>query len=128
MVTQALEISQLLLVFTHYTSFSLEPPEIVPFTFGDVAINQGDFGQLLCTIRRGDEPLTITWSLKGAKLNSGPDVMTTMLGTRTSMLTIASVSYHHIGEYTCRATNPAGSRTFSTELRVNGNPQVIKRH
>ena len=75
---------------------------------------------MLCVIRRGDEPLTITWSLKGEKLHSGPALTTTMLGTRTSMLTIASVSYQHIGEYTCRATNPAGSRTYSTQLKVNG--------
>jgi hypothetical protein len=36
------------------------------------------------------------------------------------MLTITSVEYRHSGEYTCRAENPAGVATYSTELRVNG--------
>ena len=36
------------------------------------------------------------------------------------MLVISSVDYSHVGEYTCRATNPAGSVTHSANLRVNG--------
>ena len=66
-------------------------------------------------------PVTITWSLKGQELNSGPSITTTMLGKRASMLVISSVDFTHIGEYTCRATNLAGSVTYSTELKVNGN-------
>ena len=93
---------------------------IVPFSFGSAVVNTGVYSQLLCVVSQGDMPVTITWSLKGQKLNSGPDITTTMLGKRTSMLTIASVSYLHIGEYTCRATNPAGSVTHSAELKVNG--------
>jgi hypothetical protein len=65
-------------------------------------------------------PITITWSLKGQELNSGPSIMTTMVGTRTSMLIISSVDYSHVGEYTCRASNPAGSVTHSADLVVNG--------
>ena len=66
-------------------------------------------------------PVTITWSLKGQELNSGPSITTTMLGNRASMLVISSVDFTHIGEYICRATNLAGSVTYSTELKVNGN-------
>ena len=36
------------------------------------------------------------------------------------MLIISSVDYTHIGEYTCRATNPAGSVTHAAVLNVNG--------
>lgn len=70
---------------------------------------------------KGDEPITINWSLKGDVISSDPELSTTMLGTRTSMLTISSVSHRHIGTYTCRATNPAGSVTHSANLNVNGN-------
>ena len=98
----------------------LEPPVIVPFSFGSAVVNTGVYSQLLCVVSQGDMPVSITWSLKGEELNSGPDITTTMLGQRTSMLTIASVSYLLIGEYTCRATNPAGSVTHSAELKVNG--------
>ena len=108
--------------------FIVAPPSIVPFTFGRPVIDSGDFAQLICVVSSGDMPISITWSLKGQELNSGPDITTTMLGQRTSMLTIASVSYLHIGQYTCRATNPAGSVTHSTMLSVNGNCELQGRH
>lgn len=98
----------------------LEPPRIIPFSFGSNIVDSGSFAQLTCVVSHGDMPITITWSLKGQKLNSGPSITTTMVGTRTSMLMIPNVDYNHIGEYTCRATNPAGSVTHSTELKVNG--------
>ena len=65
-------------------------------------------------------PLSITWSLKGDIVSSGPTLTTTMLGTQASILIISSVDYHHSGVYTCRAENPAGVTTYSTELKVNG--------
>ena len=46
---------------------------------------------------------------------------TTMIGRQMSMLIIQSVDYQHSGTYTCRAENPAGITTYSTELKVNGN-------
>ena len=49
----------------HWKFSFVEPPEIVPFSFGETAINQGEFAQLTCVIRKGDKPLSITWSLKG---------------------------------------------------------------
>ena len=83
-------------------------------------MDAGAFAQLTCAVSHGDMPITITWSLKGQELNSGPSIMTTMVGTRTSMLIISSVDYSHVGEYTCRASNSAGSVTHSADLVVNG--------
>ena len=97
-----------------------EPPEIVPFSFGEHPVNQGDFVQLMCAVTRGDRPLSITWSLKGDIISSDPVLTTTMLGTQSSVLMISSVDYQHSGIYTCRAENPAGITTHSAELRVNG--------
>ena len=75
-----------------------------------------------CFIKKGDKPVSITWSLKGDVVTSDPDMVTTMLGTQASILTISSVGYRHSGTYTCRATNNAGSVTHSAELLVKGNP------
>ena len=83
-------------------------------------MDSGAFAQLTCVVSHGDMPITITWSLKGQELNSGPSITTNMLGQRASILVISSVDYSHVGEYTCRATNPAGSVTHSANLRVNG--------
>ena len=99
----------------------LELPEMVPFSFGEEPVNQGDFVQLTCNVRRGDKPLSLTWSLKGDIISSDPAMTTTMIGQQTSMLIISSVDYQHSGEYTCRAENPAGVTSHSAELLVNGN-------
>ncbi len=77
---------------------------------------------MTCLVR-GDEPLRITWSLKGDIVSSEPSITTTMIGTRTSMLMISSVGYRHSGTYTCTAANRAGSQSHSTELLVNGSQQ-----
>ena len=98
-----------------------ELPEIVPFSFGEESVNQGEFAQLTCVVKKGDKPLSITWSLKGDIISSDPTLSTTMLGTQASMLVISSVDYHHSGVYTCRAENIAGISSYSAQLSVNGN-------
>ena len=98
-----------------------EKPDIVPFSFGRETIDQGKFAQLSCVVSSGDMPITISWSLKGDTISSDPTMTTTMIGRQMSMLIIQSVDYQHSGMYTCRAENPAGITTYSTELRVNGN-------
>ena len=74
----------------------------------------------MCNIRRGDKPVSITWSLKGDVVSFDPALTTSMIGTKISLLTITNVGYRHSGTYTCRATNEAGSVTHSTELLVKG--------
>ena len=97
-----------------------DPPIIVPFSFGSDVIDEGAFAQLTCSVSHGDEPMTITWSLKGDAISSEPTITTTMIGTRTSILIISSVGYRHSGLYTCNARNKAGIATHSTTLKVNG--------
>ena len=109
------------LCFAILTCDSTEPPEIVPFNFGIGAVNEGETSMVTCFVKKGDKPVSITWSLKGDVVTSDPDMVTTMLGTQASILTIASVGYRHSGTYTCRATNSAGSVTHSAELLVKGN-------
>ena len=102
------------------TSLILEPPRIVPFTFGRETVNEGEFAQVTCSVSTGDEPLAISWSLQGDTVSSDPVLTTSMIGTRTSILIIGSVSYRHSGLYTCQAANAAGSVSHSARLSVNG--------
>ena len=99
-------------------TFVSEFPQIVPFCFG--AVDQGQVVHIACVVATGNEPTSIQWSLQGKIVSSDPAISTTMLGTRTSLLTIASVNYQHIGTYTCTATNAAGSTSYSAELKGNG--------
>ena len=98
----------------------------MPLTFGEDILNEGQFAQVVCIVTKGDEPLAITWALHGQKVSSEAGLTTTKLGTRTSMLTIQSVGYRHSGEYTCTASNLAGSRSQSVVLKVNGNSSFEK--
>lgn len=100
--------------------YSLEPPRIVPFSFGSESVDEGGYAQLTCVVSHGDEPIMITWSLKGDAIHDEPSISTTMIGTRASILVISSVGYRHSGQYICNAKNSAGLVTYSTDLKVNG--------
>ena len=97
-----------------------EAPKIRPISFGQDVVNEGEFGQLVCTVVSGDEPFKISWSLHGDIVSSEPGLTTSQIGTRTSMLMINSIGHRHSGLYTCIASNKAGSVSSSTELKVNG--------
>lgn len=90
-------------------------------------MNEGQFAQVVCIVTKGDEPLSITWSLHGKVVSSEPSLSTTTLGTRTSMLTIQSIGYRHSGLYTCTASNRAGARSQAVTLKVNGKNSNIKK-
>ncbi len=97
-----------------------EPPKIIPVTFGNPVFNEGAYAQAMCTVTEGDEPLSIKWSFHGHNISSNLGISTTNIGSRTSILIIPSVSHRHRGNYTCKASNPAGHVAFTTKLRVNG--------
>ena len=102
-------------------SFSiLEPPEMLPLSFGAAVMSEGDFAQVSCIVRRGDNPLSIAWSFHGSNITSDLGIMTTPIGGRGSMLVIPSVGHKHRGTYTCNASNIAGVRIETVELKVNG--------
>ena len=99
---------------------SLEQPAIAPFQFPFDTVDEGAYVQIICSVIKGDEPLTISWSLHGDVISSDPSITTTALGTRSSLLTISQVGYQHSGDYACRATNKAGTLVHIATLKVNG--------
>lgn len=94
---------------------------MLPLRFGADIMNENDFAQASCVVRKGDEPMKISWSFHGADITSDTGIIITPLGTKASMLSISSVSHKHRGNYTCTAKNDAGSTRQTVELRVNGN-------
>ena len=109
-----------------YLCLCLEPPQLAPFQFPSETVDEGKYVQISCSVVSGDEPLQISWSLHGDGISSDPSIITTMIGTRSSILIISKVGYRHSGEYTCRASNSAGSVTHSDILKVNGNHRKEK--
>ena len=98
----------------------LEPPRIAPLSFGRDIMDEGDFGQLVCTVLRGDPPFTFSWYLQGARVSDEAGLSTSQLGQRTSMLMIERVGHRHSGTYTCRVANSAGQVSATAQLKVNG--------
>ena len=87
-------------------------------------MNEGDFAQISCIITSGDQPVTLAWSFHGEgnskRTLSDDGIAITNIGKRMSMLVIDQVRSTHQGSYTCRATNPAGTKFHTALLKVNG--------
>lgn len=102
-------------------------PAINPFAF-DQPVYSGDDVQVTCYVARGDEPISMSWTLNGQPLtNSRPGVNLVNVGSKTSLLTISNVNHHSDGEYRCLARNPAGEVSFSANLTVYGKGWDAKR-
>jgi hypothetical protein len=95
-------------------------PTINPFAF-DQPVYSGDDVQLTCYIARGDEPISVSWTLNGLPLdNSRQGVNLVNVGSKTSLLTMSNVNHNSDGEYRCMAKNPAGVSSYSANLTVYG--------
>lgn len=95
-------------------------PSIVPFTLGDKPAHMDQFLSINCAVSDGDLPLNIFWTFNNQPITPDMDVSINRLGKRTSVLTIDSVSGHHAGNYSCHGSNPAGSTSYLSELKVIG--------
>lgn len=94
-------------------------PHIIPFDLEE-EVNSGESIQLNCHVSKGDAPLKISWNFHGEALSSHMGITTTKLGDRSSVLTIGSAMAAHSGNYTCTATNAAGSTSYTAPVHVNG--------
>lgn len=80
----------------------------------------------MCSVSKGDRPISITWSFYGEALSSDMGVTTQMLGDTTNFLSIPSVGPSNQGNYTCIAKNNAGIDTYTSQLVVYGIKQKKK--
>lgn len=101
----------------------LVPPQIVPFEFGTEPINSGDTIAINCVITRGDFPINITWSLNNKPIRED-DGISINNRKKISALTIDSAEAIHRGEYSCAASNEAGSTSYSAFLAINGSKNL----
>lgn len=106
-------------------------PQLAPFTFGDEAANAGEMATVQCAVIKGDLPIDIIWSFNGRVIDTAngafdehnydnSDTVISRGSKRASQLTIESVAARHAGEYSCTASNTAGTATHSSVLSVNG--------
>lgn len=106
-----------------YLILPLAIPHIIPFSFGEESINEGDTMAVNCMISKGDLPLQIEWQHNGLliprqSITSGINILD--MSARLSTLNFEYIRGEHRGNYTCVATNPAGRVESTAELNING--------
>ena len=112
-------------------SLSLHPlvrPVIDEFVFPK-SLHEGQRYNVLCTVIKGDAPLEIQWLKDGLPLpaNSLKSTSGHLKGVTVSqvtefsaMLNFASLLSEHRGNYTCKATNIAGSASYTVKMEIQG--------
>lgn len=108
---------------------NLVAPQIGAFTFGSEPVNAGDVASVTCVVTKGDFPIDISWMFQNQALDEKrEDVIISNVGKRGKQLSIESVKAGHAGEYTCIASNIAGSTTLTATLEVNGTYLRVRNH
>lgn len=92
---------------------------IEPFAFPKT-LSETMRARVLCTVIRGDLPLTITWTKDGKPLDPEHNVAVESADDFSSSLTFRSVAARHRGNYTCAAGNAAATVNHTAPLLVHG--------
>lgn len=101
-------------------------PQIVPFSFGDEQTNLDDSVTAMCSIIKGDLPITIWWRFTESdesmsyNLTTNDGVVVTKPSQKISIMAIDAVKARHRGNYTCFAQNKGGTAQYTTYLAMNG--------
>ena len=101
-------------------------PQVVPFNFGQEQIYLDESVTAICSITKGDLPLTVWWTLQDSvnsleyNLTSNDGVIISRSSQKFSVLSIEAVKARHRGNYTCYASNKAGVTQHSAYLEING--------
>ena len=114
-----------------YLSVQMKPV-IEPFTFSK-SLQEGQRYNVLCSVTRGDSPLTVKWFKDGRVLNSPSpnhqlniasheylDISVLPITEYSSTLIFESLRPDHSGNYTCQASNRAGSVAVTQSMIVHG--------
>ena len=97
-------------------------PQLLPIAFNTETTNEGDSVSVACSVSKGDMPMEISWSFNSTPIDSSKDSRITInrINKHLSTLSIDGTLARHAGEYSCSASNLAGSVSHSTTLSVNG--------
>uniref|UniRef100_A0A8W7P8J2 Ig-like domain-containing protein n=1 Tax=Anopheles coluzzii TaxID=1518534 RepID=A0A8W7P8J2_ANOCL len=100
-------------------------PQIMPFEFGEEPFDSSSTVSVQCVVTKGDVPIDIGWMFNGRRISSNDGITVSKLGQKMSTLYIESIRSRHAGNYTCRASNAAGSVEHSSELKVIVVPIIL---
>lgn len=104
-----------------FSSMFPVPPQLAPIAFmgGTTA---GLRAQAMCLVLAGDAPVTLRWLKNDRQLIQADGVRITQSSDFTSSIAIDRTLGEHAGNYSCLASNSAGTTASSAVLTVNGKP------
>lgn len=91
-------------------------------------MNNGEPVSVHCTISGGDLPVKVIWTLNKHPVMPDMGIFLEKRGQRINNLMIDSVNAQHAGNYSCIASNSAGTAEYSAELVVNGLTLIFDSH
>ena len=107
------------------TSSSTTAPRFTTPISNIAGLKEGENAHFEARLLPTDDPnMTIEWFWNGKALKAGSRIRT-FCDFGFVILEISPVYPEDAGEYTCRATNVAGSVTHSAVLRVNGKSSMV---
>lgn len=113
-------VELVVVAFIYFSKHLTVLPKLLPFTFGDQPASLGESTTVQCSISLGDLPVKFSWLLNNQTLENIDGINIVQLGKKTSVLSIDSLTEIHAGNYTCLATNHAGTTKHHAQLVVNG--------
>lgn len=114
-------ISWIILTFAGSKVYSLESPKLNKLSIPEL-LSIESRARLLCVASSGDQPIEFNWLKDGKTFSSG---RIEQLDEWTSALTIYPLSLDHIGNYTCVASNDAGTSRVTSSLFVTAPPHWV---
>lgn len=107
---------------THFTTSTLLVlPVVDPFVFPK-SLHQKQRYTILCSVSKGDMPLEIKWYKDGKhiKVPDFPGINVIHVSQFSTSLVFESLRPEHRGNYSCEATNGAGSVSYNSSMTVHG--------
>ncbi|XP_069971593.1 cell adhesion molecule Dscam1 [Penaeus vannamei] len=101
------------------------PPKIMPFSFANNILSEGNRASLTCQILEGDLPVNFRWEKDGGPVPLYDGITTRLLDDYQTQLVIEKISSRHNGDYTCLASNSAATRSYTATLTVNVPPHWV---
>ena len=97
------------------------PPALQPPGSPHRSLQAGQRVSVLCSLVQGDEPVVLAWQKDGTDISdqSLPGVAINQVD-HDSILRIQSLTAGHAGNYSCLASNAAGTAAISAVITVQG--------
>uniref|UniRef100_A0A1B0DMD3 Ig-like domain-containing protein n=1 Tax=Phlebotomus papatasi TaxID=29031 RepID=A0A1B0DMD3_PHLPP len=103
----------------------LVPPKIMPIQAMTNMLREGMRAAISCQILEGDLPVSFRWERNGKPVIGTGNEVIRRLDEYSASLVVEHISSEHSGNYSCIASNVAGTEKFTVPLTVNVPPKWV---